>query len=239
MMKYFFLFALLTCIVACKKDNLGERFFNTECMNGYRMPYTNETLVTNYVVAQTSHFGPIKLVSGHSGDSAFVAIAQTVATSDPNLVLNGNYPVSKLILTVGPYNADFNIDHSSQVRFHLEKFSKSLVTTLESFIDSSFLVGSLSLNKAQLSADTSAKIEENFAFNVLIGNCEHPGVWDTALSAIPDQKGTLQCDHFTKTVEMDSIRYQIGLSFDHITLLTKETFEMNDGKMVLDFKIPR
>jgi hypothetical protein len=239
MARQYILLLILAAFSACKKEDLGERFFGSECMNGYRMPFSNTSLVTNYVKAETSHFGPLQLVSGHSGDSIDISVWQTIATTDPSLVLNGNYPLSKLVLMIGP---DFGIapqNHMGQIRFNIEKLSKKTYNSLESQIDSSFQLGDLTLSKSPLSPDTSKAVDDNFAFVMWVGNCESKGAWDTGRSALPDQNGTLHCDQFNKILEPDSIRYQINLSFDNITLLARAKFEMNDGKMVLDFKIPR
>jgi hypothetical protein len=95
------------------------------------------------------------------------------------------------------------------------------------------------LNKSKLTADTSKIIEDNFAFDFLIGDCNNIGGWDSGFSGISEQAGTLECTEFNKTVEGDKIRYKISLKFDNVTLRSGQDFMINDGKMVLDFKIPR
>jgi hypothetical protein len=238
----YLIFSSLILFMACRKDDYGIKFFGSECMNGYRMPYTKAASNINFVEAKTSHFGPLRLVSGYEGDTATVSVWQTIATTGPTLQLNGNYPVSKLVFKIGSQNIntlDYNSDNTNEVVFNLEKYSKKQFSTLESQIDSSIQIGALLLNKSKLTADTSKIIEDNFAFDFLIGDCNNIGGWDSGFSGISEQAGTLECTEFNKTVEGDKIRYKISLKFDNVTLRSGQDFMINDGKMVLDFKIPR
>lgn len=243
----YLIFSSLILFMACRKDDYGIKFFGSECMNGYRMPYTKAASNINFVEAKISHFGLLRLVSGYEGDTATVSVWQTIATTGPTLQLNGNYPVSKLVFKIGSQNIntlDYKSDNTNEVVFNLEKYSKKQFSTLESQIDSSIQIGSLLLNKNRLTADTSKIIEENFAFDLWIGACDTPGIWSSVQSSITEQTGTLECTEFNKTVEGDKIRYKISLKFDNVTLRAGADwagadFMMNDGKMVLDFKIPR
>jgi hypothetical protein len=238
----YLIFSSLILFMACRKDDYGIKFFGSECMNGYRMPYTKAASNINFVEAKTSHFGPLRLVSGYEGDTATVSVWQTIATTGPTLQLNGNYPVSKLVFKIGSQNIntlDYKSDNTNEVVFNLEKYSKKQFSTLESQIDSSIQIGALLLNKSKLTADTSKIIEDNFAVDFLIGDCNNIGLWNGGFSGISEQAGTLECTEFNKTVEGDKIRYKISLKFDNVTLRSGQDFMINDGKMVLDFKIPR
>jgi hypothetical protein len=238
----YLIFSSLILFMACRKDDYGIKFFGSECMNGLRMPYTKAASNINFVEAKTSHFGPLRLVSGYEGDTATVSVWQTIATTGPTLQLNGNYPVSKLVFKIGSQNIntlDYKSDNTNEVVFNLEKYSKKQFSTLESQIDSSIQIGALLLNKSKLTADTSKIIEDNFAFDFLIGDCNNIGLWNGGFSGISEQAGTLECTEFNKTVEGDKIRYKISLKFDNVTLRSGQDFMINDGKMVLDFKIPR
>ena len=238
----YLIFSSLILFMACHKEDNGIKFFLSECMNDYRMPYTKAASNINFVEAETSHFGPLRLVSGFESDSININIWQTIATQEPTLALNGKYPVQKLIFGIGaPYSA-LPLEEqktANRIMFNLEKFSKKFYSSLEAMIDSSFSIGSLTLNKSVLSPDTTKIVEDNFAFDVMIGDCENKGSWRNGLSGISEQAGTLECTEFNKTIEGDKIRYKISLKFDNITLRAGADFMMNDGKMVLDFKIPR
>jgi hypothetical protein len=238
----YLIFSSLILFMACHKEDNGIKFFRSECMNGYRMPYTKAASNINFVEAETSHFGPLRLVSGFESDSININIWQTIATQEPTLTLNGKYPLQKLIFGIGaPYSA-LPLEEqktANRIMFNLEKFSKTFYSSLEAMIDSSFSIGSLTLNKSVLSPDTTKIVEDNFAFDVMIGDCENKGSWRNGLSGISEQAGTLECTEFNKTLEGDKIRYKISLKFDNITLRAGADFKMNDGKMVLDFKIPR
>jgi hypothetical protein len=217
-----FIYAIL--VIACKKEDTGSKFFHSECMQDFKMPYTEVAAAGSYVEAQTSDLGPLRLVSGHEGDTVSVTIWQTVATTGPTLVLNGNYPVSKLVFMVGSSNINtpnHYSDNTNKVKFNIEKYSKKQFPTLESQIDSSIHIGKLLLNKNRLTPDTTKSIEDN------------------GLSSIPEQSGTLECTAFSKEMEGNKIHYKISLKFDNITLRAGADFIMEDGKMVLDFKIPR
>ncbi len=229
--------------MACHKEDCGIKFFRSECMNGYRMPCTKAASNINFVEAETSHFGPLRLVSGFESDSININISQTIATYEPTLTLNGKYPLQKLIFGIGSPFIELSLGEqemtTNRIRFNLEKISKTFYSSLEAMIDSSFSIGSLTLNKSVLSPDTTKIVEENFAFVLMIGDCETTSIWNGGLSGIPEQAGTLECTEFNKTLEDDKIRYKISLKFDNITLRAGADFKMNDGKMVLDFKIPR
>jgi hypothetical protein len=238
----YLIFSSLILFMACHKEDYGIKFFRSECMNGYRMPYTQAVSNINFVEAETSHFGPLRLVSGFESDSININIWQTIATQEPTLTLNGKYPLQKLILGIGPPFIELPLEEqmtTNRIRFSLEKISKTFYSSLEAMIDSSFSIGPLILNKSVLSPDTTKIVEENFAFVMWIGDCEATYAWDGGLSGIPEQAGTLECTEFNKTLEGDKIRYKISLKFDNITLRAGADFMMNDGKMVLDFKIPR
>ncbi|MBN8681362.1 MAG: hypothetical protein J0L99_01860 [Chitinophagales bacterium] len=235
------LFPLIALLCfGCQKEEVSF-FGDDECYKNYTLPFAIGSIPasTSYIDARTNILGPLRVVSGQKNDSNYVAIAQTIATTTPQLVLNGNFPVNKLVFEIGSRDFYRNGGVEGEVKFTLEKYSRQKFFSIEEMIDASVKVGPLLLNKTRLSPDTTQVVEENFELGLWLGDCELKAVAKVFLSSIPEQNGILECTQFLKTYEADSIRYQINFRFDDVTMKSVKSFKLHDGNMFMDFKIPR
>jgi hypothetical protein len=238
MLKISFYCLILAFIsISCEKQKKFN-FFNSECMNDFKMPQHNFEIKKNYATA-SSELGPLKINANSDKYSFDLKIFQTFVTSEPTTVLGIQRPYKKLSFKLGiPYS--YKLDKPEYlINFFLDKYKYTDDYTLENFIDSSFHKGNLPLNRHQLSLDTTLIPEENFEIVIWFQSCNTPVAWETGLSGIPEQQGSLECTSFLKNYEADSIHYQIQLKFDNISLKLVENLHLNDGEIGYDFKIPR
>jgi hypothetical protein len=226
--------------LSCKKE-IKSNFFNKDCMVDFKMPYQDVELRGNYVFS-SSDLGPFKIVAGFNHNVFNIGIGQTFVTSEPTVAISNQHPIKRLMMKTG-LSPEIIISEEyknfGHVEFWLSKFKKTENISLEEFIDSSFFVGNLLMNKSQIVLDTSKVVEQNFEILIIFSNCENDGSGTVAVSGMPEQQGNLECASFTKNYEADSIHYQIQLKFDNISLKLVENLHLNDGEIGYDFKIPR
>jgi hypothetical protein len=244
MRKFILLFTTILLFGCDKEKELGDFFGSgtAECFKDFRMPFIQGTPASNVKVVsfETDEFGPMRLVAGINSYLFEAAVAQTIVTTSPQLVLNGNYPGNKLCFAIMDRRYRNNSNNLTEAfKFSIENHTAIKYQSLEEMIDSSIQIGILPLSKKGFTADTSEQAQQkDFILNFFLGECGAPSS-TVCISNVPEQSGLLECTKFEKNYIDDSIRYQINFRFDDVTMQTGQSFKLHNGNMSIDFKIPR